>query len=86
MGTGKQELFLQGLANRGWHGIGITCGGYLDQLSGGFNYYPAVVDRLNLRFAYRLIKEPRRLWRRYLLDYPRFVLWLCHDMVRESRL
>jgi N-acetylglucosaminyldiphosphoundecaprenol N-acetyl-beta-D-mannosaminyltransferase len=35
-------------------------------------YYPKWVDTANLRFAYRLIREPRRLWRRYLLEYPSF--------------
>lgn len=84
LGSGKQESFLLDLAKLGWHGIGITCGGYLDQLSEGFTYYPAIVDRLNLRFAYRLMKEPKRLWRRYLLDYPRFVTWLAYDMIRNK--
>lgn len=74
MGSLRQELFLLKLRDCGWSGVGFSCGGYLDQLSLGFAYYPPWVDRMNLRFAYRLYKEPRRLWRRYALDYPMF--WL----------
>lgn len=74
MGAPRQEQFLVDLVARGWTGIGFTCGGYFDQVrQGGEAYYPPWIDRLNLRFAYRLYREPRRLWRRYLLDYPVFI-------------
>lgn len=60
---------------QGWRGWGFTCGGFLDQLGSGLYYYPQWVDQMNLRFAYRLLKEPRRLWRRYFFEYSRFA-WL----------
>jgi len=31
------------------------------------------VQRLNLEWAYRLMQEPRRLWRRYLVDSPKII-------------
>lgn len=74
MGAVAQEDFLLTLAGSGWRGCGFTCGGYLDQLGAGMQYYPAWVDRSNLRWAYRLVREPRRLWRRYLIDYQSFLL------------
>lgn len=77
MGGMAQESFLISLADQGWKGCGFTCGGYLDQLDGGLRYYPRWVDKLNIRFAYRLFREPQRLWRRYLIDYREFcVLYL----------
>lgn len=85
MGTVRQEAFLLALAATGWIGLGFTCGGYLDQLcESGLNYYPRVVDTLNLRWAYRLAMEPRRLWRRYLVDYPVFVTGLCRALLSPS--
>jgi N-acetylglucosaminyldiphosphoundecaprenol N-acetyl-beta-D-mannosaminyltransferase len=78
MGAPLQERFLLQLADDGWHGIGFTCGGFLDQLIDGKNYYPAWADRLNIRFLYRLAKEPRRLWRRYLVDYQVFIRRYSH--------
>jgi len=72
MGAGVQEAMLLALARTGWNGCGFTCGGYLDQLAEGPRYYPQWIDRTHLRWAYRLAREPRRLWRRYLLSYPPF--------------
>ena len=77
MGSGRQESFLLELKAQGWRGWGFTCGGYLDQLSQGMVYYPTWVDASNLRWAYRLLREPGRLWRRYLIDYTRFGLLVC---------
>lgn len=74
MGAPLQEDFLIRLEAAGWRGAGFTCGGYLDQLCDGMRYYPAWVDRTNLRWAYRLAREPRRLWKRYFFDYGRFAL------------
>jgi len=85
MGTGFQEEFLAELAEAGWSGIGFTCGGYLDQLGNGLDYYPGWIDATNLRWAYRLAKEPRRLGRRYLVDYTYFAANLGHAlMVRRG--
>jgi N-acetylglucosaminyldiphosphoundecaprenol N-acetyl-beta-D-mannosaminyltransferase len=74
MGIGRQEQFLLHAASSGWTGWGFTCGGYLDQLAGGIDYYPRWVDQANLRFLYRLYREPRRLWRRYCLEYGEFAV------------
>lgn len=73
MGLGRQEALLLRLAAAGWTGCGFTCGGWFDQLADGFRYYPAWVDRANLRWAFRLYREPGRLWRRYLVDYGYFL-------------
>lgn len=72
MGAPRQEEFLLSLCDMGWTGIGFTCGGFMDQLGERFYYYPAWVDRMNLRFAYRMYKEPTRLGKRYLKDYCTF--------------
>lgn len=72
MGVPRQEMFLIKLREAGFKGSALTCGGFFDQYLLADDYYPKWVDTYNLRFAYRLYKEPARLWRRYLLDYPYF--------------
>jgi len=84
MGSLVQESFLLALMRSGWRGLGFTCGGFLDQLSNGFNYYPKIINLLNLRWAYRLAKDPRRLWRRYLLDYATFAFGLCKALSNQE--
>jgi N-acetylglucosaminyldiphosphoundecaprenol N-acetyl-beta-D-mannosaminyltransferase len=84
MGAPNQEQFLLKLVKNGWVGLGFTCGGYLDQLAlKGTQYYPWWVDRYNFRWVYRLIMEPRRLWRRYLFDYTKFGVWLFGALLRQ---
>ena len=36
-----------------------------------------------LEWAYRLLMEPRRLWRRYLVDGPRTIVLLAGDRLAE---
>ncbi|HUB14403.1 MAG TPA: WecB/TagA/CpsF family glycosyltransferase [Acetobacteraceae bacterium] len=84
MGAGAQEQFLLRLAEAGWSGLGFTCGGYLDQLTSGLRYYPDWVDAANLRWAYRLAREPRRLGRRYCVDYPIFAARLARALIARG--
>ena len=45
--------------NAGYQGVGFTCGGFIHQTSKNeIDYYPAWVDKTNLRFVYRMWKEP----------------------------
>lgn len=85
MGGGRQEAFLLKLREQGWRGWGFTCGGYLDQLQTDLRYYPRWVDDAHLRWAYRLAREPGRLWRRYLIDYSQFGLLLCAALASRQK-
>jgi len=79
MGAVKQEQAAIALADSGFAGKIYTCGGFVHQTAmGNGYYYPAWVDKYNLRFAYRMLKEPSTV-RRYLIDYPRaFALLTCN--------
>lgn len=58
MGTLKQEKFLLKVKSAGFQGIGFTCGGFIHQTSTNqINYYPEWINKLNLRFIYRMYKE-----------------------------
>lgn len=74
LGVGKQEEYLLRLSNAGWTGIGLTCGGYFDQVGSSDRYYPIWIDKLNIRFLYRIFMEPRRLSRRYFIEYIPFLI------------
>lgn len=75
MGGWHQEDFSLHLKHSGWQGVVFTCGGYLDQLVNvGPKYYPDWVNRWHLRAIYRVMREPRKLLRRYTRDYLPFYL------------
>lgn len=66
MGVVIQEEFLLQVKRAGFQGIGFTCGGFIHQTAKGeADYYPAWVDRMNIRFLYRMWKEPHTR-KRYL--------------------
>ncbi len=79
MGTPLQEQFLLKLMKEGFKGHGFTCGGFLHQTAKQLAYYPQWVDRMNLRWAYRIYDEPK-LFSRYFIDYPKFVFKFLYDL------
>jgi len=67
MGAIKQEEFLLRVKDAGYQGIGFTCGGFIHQTAhNDTNFYPAWVDKMNIRFLYRMWKEPHTR-KRYLI-------------------
>ena len=53
-----QEKFLLKVKKMGYQGIGFTCGGFVHQTAmNRMHYYPDWVDKMNLRFVYRMYKE-----------------------------
>lgn len=80
MGAVKQEEAAIELAEMGFKGCIYTCGGFIHQTAmGDGEYYPAWVDKCNLRFAYRMFKEPATI-RRYLIDYPKAFFLLTRNI------
>lgn len=77
MGALAQERFLLKVKSAGYRGIGFTCGGFIHQTSKDeIDYYPAWVDKANLRFLYRMCKEKhtRKRYAKAALLFPaRFI-------------
>ncbi len=53
----------------------IGVGGSLDIIAGKRKLAPAWISKIGLEWFYRLIQEPKRLWKRYLITNTKF-LWL----------
>jgi N-acetylglucosaminyldiphosphoundecaprenol N-acetyl-beta-D-mannosaminyltransferase len=49
-------------------------GGFLDTLSGRIKRCPRWLSKIGFEWLFRLMQEPRRLWKRYLIGNPMFVL------------
>ena len=81
MGAVHQERFLIDLKSRGWTGAGYTCGGFLHQVTTGLEYYPQWIDRLNIRWAYRIYDEPK-LFKRYFIEYPIAIVYILTDFIK----
>jgi N-acetylglucosaminyldiphosphoundecaprenol N-acetyl-beta-D-mannosaminyltransferase len=82
MTSPKKEIFL-----RDWgsslgvpvlHGVG----GSFDVFAGVTKRAPATWQRLGLEWAYRLVQEPRRMWRRYLTTNTAFIALTIRERLR----
>jgi N-acetylglucosaminyldiphosphoundecaprenol N-acetyl-beta-D-mannosaminyltransferase len=75
LSTPKQERFMAAYCHRLPVKLMVGVGAAFDLLSGNLDEAPKWMKKAGLQWLYRLIKEPKRLWRRYLLNNPKFA-WL----------
>lgn len=67
----KQELFAEDIGRAGrHHGIALCVGASIDFLTGRQVRASRPVQRLGLEWLHRLVRDPRRFWRRYILRAP----------------
>jgi N-acetylglucosaminyldiphosphoundecaprenol N-acetyl-beta-D-mannosaminyltransferase len=73
LSTPKQERFMAEYINRLPAKVMVGVGAAFDLHTGGIKDSPAWIKNAGLQWFHRLLQEPRRLWRRYLINNPRFV-------------
>jgi N-acetylglucosaminyldiphosphoundecaprenol N-acetyl-beta-D-mannosaminyltransferase len=88
LGAPRQDLWIR--AHREVLGVpvamGVGC--VLDLLAGAVRRAPAWMQSSGFEWSYRLVQEPRRLWKRYLVDdLPLFgrLSLMALDPTRSSR-
>lgn len=86
VGAPAQEMIAHALKELGCRaGVALCVGAAIDFLTGTSKRAPRVLQRLSLEWAYRLAREPRRLWRRYLVESPRIVPIFIASRLRHGR-
>lgn len=76
LGAPKQEKFIYAYKKRfSAIKIFLAVGATLDFEAGQVNRAPKWMSKAGLEWLYRLVSEPKRLWKRYLIEDPMF-LWL----------
>lgn len=74
VGSPQQERLAARIqAAGGATGLGLCLGAALEFVTGAKARAPAWMQRAHLEWLHRLVSEPRRLWRRYLLEAPRLL-------------
>lgn len=74
LSTPKQELWMFQERHRLKVPVMLGVGAAFDMNSGGMKRAPKWMRDVGLEWFFRLISEPRRLWRRYLLTIPKAAL------------
>lgn len=87
VGSPQQEMVAKACLDRGdCVGLGLCVGASLDFLGGRTKRAPSWMQSLRLEWFFRLVSEPRRLWKRYLLEGPKiFFLWMKWALRKNQR-
>jgi N-acetylglucosaminyldiphosphoundecaprenol N-acetyl-beta-D-mannosaminyltransferase len=84
MGMPRQEAWLR----ENWAQldvrIGLTGGAVFDYVSGALQRSPEWLNRIGFEWLGRVVIEPRRLWRRYVLGNPRFLARVLRQRLRSG--
>jgi N-acetylglucosaminyldiphosphoundecaprenol N-acetyl-beta-D-mannosaminyltransferase len=83
--TPKKEIFLESWGKKievcVCHGVG----GSFDVYSGKTRRAPIRWQHLGIEWLYRVLQEPRRMWRRYLVTNSAFILLVLTEWIRRIR-
>jgi N-acetylglucosaminyldiphosphoundecaprenol N-acetyl-beta-D-mannosaminyltransferase len=87
VGTGqpKQEKWMHHMRPRLSAPLLVGVGAAFDFHAGIVSQAPRWMQRSGLEWTYRLSREPRRLWRRYAHQNPRFVAGFIGQYIRHRR-
>ncbi|QQO09818.1 WecB/TagA/CpsF family glycosyltransferase [Breznakiella homolactica] len=83
MGARKQDEVAVRFINKKYLGVIYTCGGFIHQTSMNEIFYPSYINKYNLRFLYRIIKEPKVI-KRILLFYPKFLFHFIFSFLKKD--
>lgn len=84
MGTPRQELFAARNAHRLRIPVVLSMGGLIDFLGEKNRRAPLWMRQTGLEWVFRLLQEPGRMWRRYIIGNPVF-LWRVSRWIRAQR-
>jgi len=76
----KQDFLMAHHQERLEHGIMIGIGGVFNYVAGNQKISPEWIKEIGMRWLYRLIQEPGRLWRKYLFAISRFFMLFAREI------
>lgn len=86
VGSPQSEMLAQRLASApGVTGTGLCIGAAMEFVSGMKTRAPKPMQNLGFEWLHRLISEPRRLWRRYILGIGPLAMLVAREAVRRVR-
>lgn len=82
MGVPRQERFLDAQWDQLGVNLAIGVGGSFDVLTGLRSRAPVAVQKIGMEWMFRLLQEPRRLAKRYLVTNTQFLYHLGRELLR----
>jgi len=85
MGVPRQERWIATNLTDRHCTVALGVGALLDFMSGTMPRAPIGIRRLGLEWLFRLVMEPLRLWRRYILGNPLFLMRVLGRKISRSK-
>jgi N-acetylglucosaminyldiphosphoundecaprenol N-acetyl-beta-D-mannosaminyltransferase len=85
LSTPKQERWMYEHREKLRVPVLVGVGAAFDLNSGRAKQAPAWMQERGLEWSFRLFQEPRRLWRRYLINGPQFVVGVASELLSLRR-
>lgn len=80
----KQDFLIAELLPKINANIAIGIGASLDVVAGRFKRPPKWIQNNGLEWFYRLVNEPKRLFKRYVIEAPQFIPLIIKQILREK--
>jgi N-acetylglucosaminyldiphosphoundecaprenol N-acetyl-beta-D-mannosaminyltransferase len=84
LGAPKQEQWIADHINQINAPVQIGVGAAFDFFTGSVQRAPVWMQRVGLEWLFRLLKEPRRLWKRYFLYNTMFLIYLIPEILKHK--
>lgn len=77
VGSPQQEMVANAVLEfENAQGVGLCLGASLEFITGRVKRAPKIMQKLRLEWLHRLLSEPQRMWKRYLIEGPKiFLIW-----------
>ncbi len=85
LGAPKQEIWMYENYKKLNRGVMIGIGAGFDYLAGNTQHAPEWMKKYALEWLYRLIQEPHRLWKRYLVTNSLFIWYLLLEFLHLKK-
>ena len=75
----KEEFAYHNFDKMGNLRVAMGVGGAFDVIASKVNRAPKWVQNIGFEWFYRLMQEPKRLWKRYLVGNTKFIFWMIRE-------
>ncbi|WP_175416167.1 WecB/TagA/CpsF family glycosyltransferase [Aggregatimonas sangjinii] len=75
----KEEFVYNNFDKMGNLSVSMGVGGAFDVIASKVNRAPKWVQDIGFEWFYRMMQEPKRLWKRYLVGNTKFIFWVIRE-------
>ncbi|AZG35697.1 WecB/TagA/CpsF family glycosyltransferase [Shewanella psychromarinicola] len=86
MGAPTQEMWIANHQHQLNVGAAVGVGGLFDFYADAVTRAPLALRQMGMEWTWRLMQEPKRMWRRYIIGNPLFVLRVLIDLIAQRLL